>query len=64
MVKTWWRLGCSADLSEAEIDRLQDGDATLLKQLFADGRFTLDGESYVPDGCLGDLDGEICIDVY
>ena len=50
-VYSWWRLGCSAVLTKSELDRLNDGDSDLLVELFKAGRFTLDGESYIPGDC-------------
>ena len=55
IVETWWRLGCTAQLRKSELKRLSEGDGDLLKELFASGRFVLDGESYIPDN-------EDCID--
>lgn len=48
---TWWRLGCSAVLTQSELDAMRSGDDDTLQRLFREGRFILDGESYIPEDC-------------
>lgn len=48
----WMRLGCSFEVSEAEAAHILGGDADLagetLRKIVREGRFTPDGESYIP----------------
>lgn len=56
MAKLWMRLGCFVELTayeEAAIFCGDDDSATdALKRIVADGRFELDGDSYIPEEAI------------
>ena len=58
-VEVWGRFGMSGTITQEQLRILQEGreeSSALLKQLFSDGAFHLDGETYFPDA-------DICLDV-
>lgn len=52
MRKLWLRLGVSIQITEAEEKIILDSDceiAEVIRTIIAEGRFALDGDSYIPD---------------
>ena len=54
----WMRVGMSIKLTDSEVDLiLSNGNdsAKILKKAIEEGRYCLDGESYVPMECVEDF---------
>ena len=65
MKNLWARLGVTMSLTDDEIERLiGEGQAAMsdrekiLTKVIADGRFTLDGETYIPQEAVTDFNEE------
>lgn len=59
MKKIWMRLGVSIDMSESEEEKIFGEDrevaAEAVRKIVADGRFLLDGDSYIPETSVEDF---------
>lgn len=59
MKKIWMRLGVSIDMSEREEEKIfgedRDAAAEAVRKIVADGRFLLDGDSYIPETSVEDF---------
>jgi hypothetical protein len=47
--RIWLRVGMSVQLSVAELRRLDNGDASVVRDAIKGGLGELDGDSYIPD---------------
>jgi hypothetical protein len=52
----WIRLGCTLNLTDEEIEKALSGNPEQLEEVItaaiSNGRFRLDGESYIPENCV------------
>lgn len=60
MRKIWMRLGVQVEITEAEEKTIFEGDsdcaiAEIVQSAVAEGRFVLDGDSYIPGICVEDF---------
>lgn len=59
MRKIWMRIGVSIDMSENEEEKVfgenQEAAAEAVRKIVADGRFLLDGDSYIPETSVEDF---------
>ena len=56
--KIWMRMGVTLDCSDEEANALlsgKDGAEKIIRNIVADGRFKLDGETYIPAPCVEDF---------
>ena len=56
--KIWMRMGVTIDCADEEADTLlsgKDGAEKIIRNIVADGRFKLDGETYIPAPCVEDF---------
>lgn len=56
--KIWMRMGVTIDCTDEEADALlsgKDGAEKIIRNIVADGRFKLDGETYIPETCVEDF---------
>ena len=51
----WLRLAVSLDCSMQEADALFNSDTQVLQKIISDGRFELDGESYIPSDAVSEF---------
>ena len=54
----WVRVGASFSLTEEEIQAVfsgEDGMKSVMKRAYAEGRFRMDGESYIPQPVVEDM---------
>ena len=55
----WMRVGISLDCTAEEAEAIMSGEgADLISEMIYEGRFSLDGEAYVPDSVVEEYDAE------
>lgn len=59
MKKIWMRIGVSIDMFESEEGKIfgedREAAAEAVRKIVADGRFLLDGDSYIPETAVEDF---------
>ncbi len=55
----WMRVGVSLDCTAEEAEVIMSGEgADLISEMIYEGRFSLDGDAYVPDSVVEEYDAE------
>jgi len=57
-VTIWARLGAAITMTEEEADKVLTGDAETLIRILREGRFELEGDTYIPDVMIEDFNAE------
>lgn len=61
--QTWWRLGVNVELTDDELEKLNNGESGLLYAKIMNGDFAMSGETYMPEsGNEGIIEKEICLE--
>lgn len=55
-INVWFRLGVSVDMTKDELDKLvKDNDQTRIRQLIKERKFSIHGDTYIPEPILMDI---------
>ena len=58
--KIWMRLGVTLELTPQEANKILDGDTSTLRDVISNGKWYLDGNSYIPEQTMQEFGYDGC----